>query len=364
MERGRLPVMGGIGPAPGLPAGLVLGLVLVLGLASCAAPVHPAGRASSTATPGSTAAPVSVASPGDSSSGTLTAAGNRARTQAETRRLITLMPLPPGRTVLTHAPAALSGPSMGTPNDTSFIDTVKLFSVSMPFTAAVDWVQAHQPPGLSPEGSSGTGSAGTTTSTGYSYSDRDSRAWTGAGLDVSVAPDGEASDWRVDGVAQWLDPRPQPDRATGRRVHVTAATGCPTSAQGLAGVTNAGPGSGSGADLGQALLPRGRPTGALVCRYAGLNGNRFTLRSHRTIPADGANTVATAARAVPLAHVDGGVSSCPSGDASAVLIAFTYRTRTVDLWYPSDGCPFVANGTISAGGSLVPFADALRPWLS
>ena len=226
----------------------------------------------------------------------------------------------------------------------------------MPFTAAEDWVPAHPPVGLTFAGTSGTGTSDGATTSGYIYSDRDSRSWTGAELVVTVAADGTgASDWRLDGQAEWLDPRPMTDDDTGPRIHVTAATGCPSSDLGVIGVSN--PGSG----LDTALLPPERPLGALVCSYVGLNGARFTLRHSHLLSAAQATRLAAAARAVTLRHVDGLTFACPSGDASADVIAFAYPGRTVDLWDDHLGCPWVANGTI-ATRSDTPFAEALRPW--
>ena len=248
---------------------------------------------------------------------------------------------------------------MGAPITTSLIDDARWWTVSMPFQQAVEWVSAHPPAGLTYSGSAGTGFADSHTQ-GCGYADRDTKFWTSAQLEVSVAPAGPNSSYlRIDGVAEWLDPRPTKDDESGHRIHVTNATGCPRSDHRVVGVTNPGGG------LDTALLPPGRPIGALFCRYVGVNGPQFALRDSRTLSAAQAARLASAARAVALPHLDGEVIDCPSGDGSVDVIAFAYSGRTVDLFYTDYGCRAVANGTIStSNGSIGPFAGAIQPWLS
>jgi hypothetical protein len=280
---------------------------------------------------------------------------NRARTQLETQRLVALVPLPSRRTVVAHA-VALPGPPE--PVSTGLVDTAAGWTVPMSLALALAWAQAHRPAGLSEQGAASASSLGTVTSTGLSYRAPDSRYWVGAELAVTLSPAGPASThWRVDGMAQWLDPTPVRDSSTGPRIRVTAASGCPQSDQGVVSVTN------SGGGLGQALLPAGVPTSAVVCTYQGINGHPFRLRTHRTIAAVRARTLAASARALNVAHVDGVTTSCPSGQATAMLFAFAYPGRTVDLWYDDSGCASVANGVIvvsGVGGSIAPFVDAAR----
>ena len=276
----------------------------------------------------------------------------------ETQRLAALASLPPGRHRFDHAPAALTGPAMGAPVTTSLVDDARWWTVTMAFQQAVDWVWAHPPAGLTYSGSAGFGAGATIR--GYAYAERDTRFWTYAQLEISVAPAGPNSSYlRIDGVAEWLDPRPVRDGESGHRIHVTTAVDCPRSDRGVAGVTNSGPG------LDDALLPFGRPTRAFACRYSRLKAPMSILRGTRTLSAAQATRLASAARAVALSHADGEVIACPSGDGSADVIAFAYPGRTVDLWYTDFGCRAVANGTIStANGSIGPFAEAVQPLLS
>lgn len=238
----------------------------------------------------------------------------------------------------------------------SLVATTVLWRVPMSVSAALTWARAHPPAGLTQQGSSSSGSSGSVTSVGLSYGAPDSPHWEGAELDLTLSPAGpRTTDWRIDGMAEWLDPRPLPDSGAGTRMHVSRASGCPKSDRGVVGVTN------SGAGLDRALLPTARPTGAMVCRYEGLNGHPFRLRVARTLSPAHARRLAGTVRSISLVHVDGGVYACGAADGSATVIGFSYPSRTVDLWYQGSGCPSVANGTIrvdGAGGSLGPLVSA------
>jgi hypothetical protein len=228
----------------------------------------------------------------------------------------------------------------------------------MSLAVSLAWAQAHPPAGPRLQGSSSARSWATVTSAGLSYSAPESRFWIGAELAVTLSPAGPSStNWRIDGMAERLDPRPQSDSATGRRFHVTSVSGCPKSDRGVFGVTN------SGGDLNQALLPLAQPTGVLMCEFEGLNFLPFRLRIRRTIPAAGARALAATVRGLTLSHVDGLESACASDDGTAMVLAFAYPGRTVDLWYQVGGCPSVANGAISIatpGGSIAPLIEAVR----
>lgn len=274
--------------------------------------------------------------------------------QAETRRLLALAPLPSRRTAL---PDAVLLPGQGGAVSTALVDTAAAWKVPMSLTASLAWARAHPPAGLPLWGTSSAGSSGMVTSTGLTYSAPSSRHWVGAELAVTLSPAGPSTtNWRIDGMAEWLDPKPQPDSDIGRRVHVTAASGCPESDRGVVGVINPGGG------LAQAFLPPAMPTGVLLCDYEGLNGRPFRLRLNRPISTGPARVLAQTVLGLSLSHVDGLESACPAGDASATVLAFAYPGRTVDLWYQRRGCPWLANGAVgiaTPGGTIGPLVDAV-----
>lgn len=146
-----------------------------------------------------------------------------------------------------------------------------------------------------------------------------------------------------------LDPGPVPIRAPGARVHVSVAGGCPQTDQSVAGVVN------SGTDLRQRLLPAATPTAGLECRYYGLNGHPWQLRSRQVLSAAAAASLAESVARMPLSHATGGVVNCPMDDGSAEIIALSYPGRAdVDLWVALTGCGGVSNGFIAAAGTFPP----------
>jgi hypothetical protein len=103
------------------------------------------------------------------------------------------------------------------------------------------------------------------------------------------------------------------------------------------------------ADLARSLVPAGRPAAGLECRYYGMNGHPFRLRSQQRLTAAARRVAASMAR-VPLSHVLGGVMSCPMDDESAELIALSYPGQPdVDLWVWLNGCGGISNGYIVSG---------------
>ena len=119
---------------------------------------------------------------------------------------------------------------------------------------------------------------------------------------------------------------------------------CPATDKGIAGVTN------QGADLPRRLLPAAAPTAGLECRYYGLNGRPFRLRSQTRLTAAAASKVARSMQRLPLSHTVGGVSFCPMDDEASEIIALSYAGRpAVDLQVKLNGCRFVENGFIQAG---------------
>jgi hypothetical protein len=271
-----------------------------------------------------------------------TAASNKADADAEASRLLTLAQVPPGAREIAAAPAALSGPIMGTPATTSLIDHARYWQVPMSFADALAWVAAHPPKTLTSGGSmSGGGPDGQ--SGGYSYQAADSPAWTNAQLEVGVASAAAGgSEIRADGVAEWFDPAPLPDAAAGPRMRLTVAGGCPAADAGAVGVRNTAP------DLSTALLPATAPTGGLICEYAGLNGTRFGLIKPTTLDAGAAARLASGVSSSSLSHLDNLRTNCPNDDGSVTVLAFTYAGRAdVDVWYARTGCQSVSNGYIT-----------------
>lgn len=136
--------------------------------------------------------------------------------------------------------------------------------------------------------------------------------------------------------------------------------GCPGSDR---GASNIRPGPTT------SLLPPGLPTAGLACSYNGLNGAAFTLRSHVRLNATRAERLAREAKAIGLAHANGGSGSCPMDDGTATVIAFEYRGgANATLWLNDTGCRSVSNGTIAVGSdgdyaALTTFATAVTALL-
>lgn len=72
----------------------------------------------------------------------------------------------------------------------------------------------------------------------------------------------------------------------------------------------------------------------------------------------------SSARALPLSHPDGVVSSCGIGFVKGVL-ALSYRRpkpHSIDLWLDLTGCRTIANGyVITAAGDLEELAQPYLP---
>lgn len=334
----------------GMRASVIMAACLAgLVLAGCASTAPPGTAPSGAAPSTQLVAPSSAGSP----------ASNKRAATAETLRLLTLFALPGSARRVASGPKALSGPAMGTPGVRSLVDTVRYWWAPMSLSRAAAWVRAHPPTGLKLSGNGSAHGPGGVQSIGYGYGDdRSSPVWTQAGLDIGLAPDGpHASVWRVDGLAQWLDPRPARTPAARHPLAVTVAGGCPTGDRGADGVA---PGP------SDALLPAGTPTAALVCAYTGLNGHAFTLTGHARLSAAPAARLAALAGAIDLAHTDGGTYHCPAGFATATVIAFAYSSGTsAALWLADSGCRSLSNGTIMAseaggeGAGVQAFATAV-----
>jgi hypothetical protein len=281
-----------------------------------------------------------------STSKAATVAANRAAAQAEAARLVALAKLPPGAVRLGRPPAALAGPSAGTPDVASLVDQVVAWRAGLPIAAARKWLAAHPPRGLPADGGDlGSQSAGVTIY-GTTYRAPASRAWASAELEISVAPDGpDATAIRVDALIVWLDPRPVPSGPGAHPIRVTVAGGCPPTDQGVTGVTNPGP------RLTQQLLPSGPPTAGLRCKNAGGNGHlTWHLVTATRLAGPAARQAAAAMTRLRVSHADPVVTRClPPADGSAEVLVLAYPGRPdVDL-FQLDGCGGVSNGYISAG---------------
>lgn len=215
----------------------------------------------------------------------------------------------------------------------------------MAMPAALDWLDAHPPQGLTKSATASEGDSGRTVMIGSSYGAASSAAWTGAELAFTVAPvSQDQSVLRVDGMDLWINPTPVKDRIASPRLRVTLASGCPSSDRGADDVANPAP------PLNQSLLPAGQPSAGLRCRYAGMSGRPFALLQQQRLDATAAQAVAAEEKAIPLGHTDG-VTSCPMDDGSATILALAYPDETVDLWLNTTGCGGVSNGYILAGGA-------------
>jgi hypothetical protein len=236
--------------------------------------------------------------------------------------------------------------------------------VPVPFAQAVTWLGAQQPgslhqgglreDGLQQDGSTSqprAGGTGRTIIIGYSYDGPPSPAWQSADLAIEVAPAGSgASVIRADGQVVWMDPVPEQDLGSARRMRLTVAGGCPDSDAGFGDVANSGPG------LTVRLLPGTAPVAGLECHYHGLNGyygpngHAWRLRSATPLNAAAAARVASSIARIPLSHPDGEVRNCPLDDGTAEVIALSYAGRPdVDLWISLSGCGGVSNGYILGG---------------
>jgi hypothetical protein len=277
------------------------------------------------------------------------AAGNKAASLAEVRRLASLVSLPPGTSRARAGSPALDGPALGTPESSSFLDVATYFHSTESMSAVWSWLESHPPARLTPAGSS-RGSS----SDGIAWSEPDRSYAVNLQLEVSLAPHPTGTDIRVDGVGEWLDPRPTPDRAGGTRLRISVAAGCPQRDGGATGVRNAGP------DLDRALLPHDRPTGGLVCRYGGLGADQHRLVGWTRLSRVASRAVADQVARLRIAHEDGVVTSCPLDAGGVEVVALGYPGRPdVDLWAPPTGCRTVSNGHIVVDGGL-----ALGRWLT
>lgn len=277
------------------------------------------------------------------------AAGNHAAAQMKAAELLALANVPESSVPLASAPEHLTGPVLGEPVVDSKVVRSRLWSVPWPFDQTLQWIRTHPPSGNAAPGSTtGSGPGYRLAGYGYSFAVASKDGLASADLQVGVLSDGaHSSVLRVDAVVVWLDPIPPRDPGGRGRIRVPQSA-CPASDRGYQDVSNP-----AFASLDTQLLPDGQPSQGRICAYEGRNGHSFGLRENRFLGPDDARGLALAIRQVPLSHTDGGVSSCPSDNGSAVIVVLTYpRLGDIDLFGGLSGCTSISNGHIIVPGSL------------
>lgn len=276
---------------------------------------------------------------------------NRRQAEDEARRLLALAQLPPGAVAVRSAPAALAGPVVGTPGESTYASLVRFWRVPMSFAALDAYVGQHPPAGLTSPSEGYTRQGDLVTAHGYAWQDAPSRGSPRGGqLAMSVArvegsPD--ASYLRVDAGSEWLDPHPIRDSRSGPRLRLESGQSCPSSARGFAGVRND-----LTDDLDTALAPGGAAASGRICVYASGDGQALALLRQRSLPRAEAERVAAAARAVELAHPNDVVIHCPAMRDSTTVVVLSYPGRSaVDLWIRPGGCSAASNGHVTASPS-------------
>jgi hypothetical protein len=281
-----------------------------------------------------------------------TASGNRTATAAEAKRLLALAPLPPGATPTSLRPKALSGPAVGTPASTSLVDRAHYYLVNESYPQVYAFAKAHRPAGLKLAGTGSSSTRGVVSEEGIGWSEPDRKYAVELEATVGVTPTDHGTETvlRADGLGEWLDPRPVRDTTSGSRLHVNVASGCPSRGR---DVRNQDVG------LKQRLLPKAKPTAALICEYDGSNRKpHFGLGRSARLDATRARKLQARFERLKIPHVDGAVYNCPAGDGTANLIAFAYHGRQdVDLYAEVNGCASVRNGDIVVRGDV-----SYRPW--
>ncbi|HEX8082560.1 MAG TPA: hypothetical protein VF557_20295 [Jatrophihabitans sp.] len=272
----------------------------------------------------------------------------RADAESAARKLLALAEVPPGSVELATAPAALSGPALGSTVAPTNVDLARYWRVPLSFPALDAYVKQHPPAGLSQSGNMSRGSGTPYTTLGYS--------WHGAGgsssngeLHIGLAAIGDASAagkasyLRVDALTSWLDPRPRPDKAVGARMRIEAGDRCPAENKDMVGVRN------EGKDLDHNLAPADKPNAGLLCSYAGMYGDALALSLERVLTAADAARIAEAAHRVSLSHYDALHTSLGMRDRSVTVLVLQYPNRpAVNLWLPSTSRSVTSNGHIVA----------------
>ena len=334
-------------------------LLLVAGCAS--AGVSPREASAGSPTAQTSTQPARSTGPAVASASATSAAYNRNKADDEARALLAMAPVPPGAAPLSTAPSPLAEPFMGGPMVDSQVVRTGFWHVPLGFDAAVAWVKAHPPSGLVAGISGGGSGPNGARSAVVGYRAPASPAWADAGLDLTLVPDGPGATYlRADATVDWWDPVPAKDDASGDRVQLDVASGCPKVLGYAAGVRNSGRPM-----LESRLLPTGTPSGGLLCSYGGFNYKPPTgLADVQPLSAAAAQKVAAVVAAISLKHLDGAVHSCPMDDGTVAVVVLSYPgVGDVDLWYSRRGCSYIANGYITAraSGDFSALVDSIAP---
>lgn len=214
----------------------------------------------------------------------------------------------------------------------------RYWTVATPYAQVLAWLKVHPPEGLSLFNSFTGGPQA-----GYGYREPATSAWDTAQLQLVTSPiNAQTSGIRADATVIWLDPAPERDTRTGLRMRITVAGGCPASDADVVGVEAVR------SDLSDQLVPPGEPSGGLICRYDGMNGDRYALASSKRLDTSGAIRLAGALRAVRLSRRSGTtVRSCTPIDGSADVLVLSYPGQPdAPVWVSVGGCGRVSNGVI------------------
>ena len=262
----------------------------------------------------------------------------------EAAALLAAVQIPPGAQEVTAAPAEPSVPWL--------VERTQSWQVPLGFDMALAWEKSHAPTGTeSTGGGTGSGPGPSDHSVDLFYVPiTSSPAWSDARLSIEVASGTPTISYlHVYAAAGAIDPTPYPDNVTDPRVRVTVAGGCPQSNGKGDGEVN------HGADLATMMVPVAPPAAGLLCEYSGgiSPTEPVPYRLIKSIPLDAilAAQIAAEIAQVPLAHVDGEMTSCPAALGAKAVIALSYAGRPdVDVWGTSDGCAWIANGRIATSG--------------
>ncbi len=310
-------------------------------------------------------APVNILATGSSLEANPRVQANKGAAEREAQHLLSLGRSPAGATMMNSAAACKSvDADLGTPAVSSIVIAERSWRVHGSLGSIASWLYAHPPEGLQLTTWTGAAANG---GGPWGYNDRVTLQWQSAQLGVGAAYLGPSTTAIcLEAQVVWLDPRPWPDNVAGPRAHVAVAAGCPATDAKLVGVTN------PGAELRTRLLPLGEPTAALVCSYNGYNGPSpelpqlslaMKLAHQARLGAAAAGRLAAAVAALPLSHVEGGLTSCPAGLGTAAIMAFSYWTGPdVDIWVAATGCPFFANGYIRSGWITVDVVNFIHQY--
>jgi hypothetical protein len=123
--------------------------------------------------------------------------------------------------------------------------------------------------------------------------------------------------------------------------------------------------SNPGGNLTSQLLPAGKPSAGLICRYnSSIGDGHPSALAHATVlSTTAAQTLARSANAIWTGSAGSSSMSCPSDTGLYDVIVFSYPSQPdVDLWYHTSGCQGVDNGYISGGEDGNPsFYNGFQP---